>query len=469
MCPGQVCSARLGFCVDCEADVDCPGEQVCRGSVCVAPPRVCRSSRECSDAGLVCDTARSQCVECVSDADCSAGRRCGSGAVCFTPSPDMRDAGEDGAAPDRAQSDAPLHDRVASDSGANDAVVAPTDIPTVCPSGRVLCNMACVDLTGSNENCGACGTTCAAGTVCVSGRCAAMPSAPAPALSQARESFACVVLADGRVLAAGGYTSDSLNSTEIYDPSSNRWTAGPSLPNRISAAAAVRARDGRVYLFGGHPSSGTLNTTYVLDAAASSWRALAPMPTSRLGACAAVANDGRIYVMGGLISSTGPSTTTNVVEVYDPATDRWGTAAPMATARVYSGVATLADGRIAVFGGGNIGGTGAPSSVEFYDPVTNRWTDGPPLPAGLSGVGSHAASDGLVHLVGGYSSSGYVATHYAFNPVTGTYRTLAMLPSARYNLGLVEAPTGRLLAIGGRTAGAVTTVSSYSIATDTWR
>ena len=82
-CPGQVCSTRLGYCVDCEADVDCTGGNVCRGNVCVPPPRMCRSSRECSDIGLVCATARGQCVECVMDTDCPVGRYCGPALTCL--------------------------------------------------------------------------------------------------------------------------------------------------------------------------------------------------------------------------------------------------------------------------------------------------------------------------------------------------------------------------------------------------
>lgn len=81
-CPGQVCSARLGYCVDCEADVDCTNGQVCRDNVCVAPPRACRSSRECSDLGLVCAAVRGQCVECVADTDCATDRYCATDLTC---------------------------------------------------------------------------------------------------------------------------------------------------------------------------------------------------------------------------------------------------------------------------------------------------------------------------------------------------------------------------------------------------
>ena len=83
MCPRQVCSASLGFCVDCDADIDCAMGQVCRANECVAGPRACRSSRECSDLNFVCATVRGQCVECVADADCPMGNYCGTGLTCL--------------------------------------------------------------------------------------------------------------------------------------------------------------------------------------------------------------------------------------------------------------------------------------------------------------------------------------------------------------------------------------------------
>ncbi len=76
MCPGQLCDTALGFCVDCVGDTDCPMGQVCRTSSCVMPPRMCRSSRECTDINQVCDTAHGQCVDCVGDNDCAAGQYC---------------------------------------------------------------------------------------------------------------------------------------------------------------------------------------------------------------------------------------------------------------------------------------------------------------------------------------------------------------------------------------------------------
>jgi hypothetical protein len=40
-----------------------------------------------------------------------------------------------------------------------------------CPTGTVNCNGVCADLLTDANDCGTCGTTCAAGEGCVSGKC----------------------------------------------------------------------------------------------------------------------------------------------------------------------------------------------------------------------------------------------------------------------------------------------------------
>ncbi len=63
---------------------------------------------------------------------------------------------------------------------------------------------------------------------------------PLSALSAPRDGHAAVLLDDGRVLVVGGYTGENrppLATTEIFDPSGDRWQSGGAL-----ATAARRAR-----------------------------------------------------------------------------------------------------------------------------------------------------------------------------------------------------------------------------------
>jgi hypothetical protein len=71
----------------------------------------------------------------------------------------------------------------------------------------------------------------------------------------ARFKHVGVLLGDGRVLVIGGTTDDEtlLSTTEIYDPASGVFTAGPTLaePRYKTAGGALVLADGRVVIAGG--------------------------------------------------------------------------------------------------------------------------------------------------------------------------------------------------------------------------
>ncbi len=79
--------------------------------------------------------------------------------------------------------------------------------------------------------------------------------------STPREGAMIATLADGRVLVAGGATSDendmgarALATTEIYDPVADSWTAGPDLLEPRKDGHALLLTDGSVLIHGGDAS-----------------------------------------------------------------------------------------------------------------------------------------------------------------------------------------------------------------------
>ena len=91
------------------------------------------------------------------------------------------------------------------------------------------------------------------------------------------------------------------------------------------------------------------------------WQTLAPMPTARQELATAVLN-GKIYAIGGYDSSGTP---TNIVEVYDPATNTWTSAHPIPRA-LHHNSAAVAAGKLYSFGG--------PSTETFvYDELNDSW------------------------------------------------------------------------------------------------
>ena len=67
--------------------------------------------------------------------------------------------------------------------------------------------------------------------------------------------LSAVLLADGRVLAMGGFTADG-QSAEIYDPATGTWSATGRMPTALGdEQSGTRLADGSVLVAGGNPSS----------------------------------------------------------------------------------------------------------------------------------------------------------------------------------------------------------------------
>jgi len=99
------------------------------------------------------------------------------------------------------------------------------------------------------------------------------------------------------------------------------------------------------------------------------WVPMAPMPTAR-AALAAAAVNGKIYAIGGESTTLINGSVLNAVEVYDPCTNTWSTAAAgMPTAR--KGLAAAdANGLIYAVGGANISGQVLNATEQYLQPAT---------------------------------------------------------------------------------------------------
>src|SRR5262249_9628754 len=137
-----------------------------------------------------------------------------------------------------------------------------------------------------------------------------------------------------------------------------------------------------------------------------SWHTLPDLPTAR-NHLAGAAISGKIYIIGGRFEGGFQSRQTDVVEVYDPATNSWAARAPMPKAR--GGINGLeAYGCIHIFGGeGNSGASnGLHPEHDVYNPITNTWSRLAAMPILVHGVTGAVFLNGLIYLPGGGTSEG---------------------------------------------------------------
>ena len=179
----------------------------------------------------------------------------------------------------------------------------------------------------------------------------------------------------GKIYTIGGGASGNQcvpsNVVEEYDPVNNTWDTKLPMPTaRWGAANAVI--DGQVYVVGGSRLCPhiLIDPSAALEAYSPSlnvWTVLPAMATRRWDLAAAAVN-GKIYAMGGWDPVTESVLPT--VEEFDPATNTWSTKSSMPTARSGLVVATVGD---KIYALGGFDGLNVTNIIEIYDPATDTW------------------------------------------------------------------------------------------------
>jgi hypothetical protein len=218
-----------------------------------------------------------------------------------------------------------------------------------------------------------------------------------------RYAQTATLLADGRVLIAGGMRSTVvLDSTEIYDPGANRWSSGPALSTPRSGPGATRMPDGRVLVAGGEGGAATLASAELYDPAANRWSSTNPMTTGRHFFASFPLKDGRVMAVAGL-PGPGPQPG-EAAEIFDPVRQTWSPAGSSSQLVLAYGEASvlLNDGRVFVSGGASQTYMGDGLNAGYvYDPRTDRWVNTNPMAQGRVDHSASLLPDGRVLVAGG--------------------------------------------------------------------
>jgi N-acetylneuraminic acid mutarotase len=292
-------------------------------------------------------------------------------------------------------------------------------------------------------------------------------------LAEPRKWHAATLLPDGRVLVAGGFNASSdrdLESTEIFDPVSDTWTlASETLNQGRSWHTATLLADGRVVVAGGG-GAGLWNTLFTFEILAPPITLGLPAETlnqARADHTATLLPDGRVLIAGGRDPATGwiPS-----VEIFDPATETWElTTETLNQARAGHTATLLPDGRVLVAGGYN---PVRLKSVEIFDPATETWNlTTETLNQARTGHTATVLPDGRVLVVGGFGEPNTLESVEIFDPATETWNSTTALNQARADHTATLLPDGRVLVVGGRGTPSdiiLESVELFDPVTETW-
>ncbi len=275
-------------------------------------------------------------------------------------------------------------------------------------------------------------------------------------MSIARMAHTASTLSDGRVLVAGGFTSEenAALSAELYDAATGRFTPLPRMIAVRHSHTATVLPGGRVLLVGGYGvGNAVLSSAEVFDPMNQTFTPTGSMLAPRGGHVAVLLGNGKVLIAGGV--GAGWSFLSSA-ELYDPATGRFSPTSAMTVARESHIAVRLQDGRVLIAGGhrGRRAEITLYASAETYDPSTQRFT-----PVGDMRVRRHKHDavllrDGRVLITGGSDerdSKGVYTSTELFNPTSDTFVIGPVMLVGRYkhNGSTVLLANGTVLLAGG--------------------
>jgi len=270
----------------------------------------------------------------------------------------------------------------------------------------------------------------------------------AQSMLNARVGHTATLLSNGKVLVAGGESSNSsvIASAELYDPSTGTWTATGSMNTARTGHTATLLANGDVLVAGGAiTTAGTLsNTAEIYDSTDGTWSVTDSINVASDGNAAVLLSNGNVLVANG----------TNA-ELYDSATGTWTTTSNPGGGGYFSGenLMTLLpnSGVLAILNNG----------PQVYDPSANVWTPTNPIPGvdyeyGPYLVNLTTLKDGTVLTAGGFIYPGGTQTNFppvnsafVYQPSNGSWSVTGNMTAKRSAASASLLQDGTVLVFGG--------------------
>lgn len=272
---------------------------------------------------------------------------------------------------------------------------------------------------------------------------------PTGSTSELHAGSGLVTLQDGRALT----TARQLRN-EIYNPTTQRWTAAGNRTFSGFLSDAVVMLDGRVLSTGAERFQWSAE---IWDPAVESWRLTSPMSVSRLFVGLALLPNGNVLAAGG----TTLGSLSRTAEIFNPAKESWSMTGEMVLPHGTQGaLIPLPDGRVFL----------AVRDTEIFDPTTETWRLAARMPTARIGYSVTLLSDGRVMVAGG---DGTLRSVEIFDPTTETWTAAASLLTRRTEHRAALLPDSRVLVAGGRLdfgedSPILNSTEVYDAVTDTW-
>ena len=266
----------------------------------------------------------------------------------------------------------------------------------------------------------------------------------------------------GAVWTAGGLDAEgqAVAAVQVYDPTFDAWSEGPTLPQAVHHSELVSAGD-RLYLLGGYAGAGfatPVAAVAVLDASTGRWQPAPPLPEPR--AAGAAAWDGQRVVYGGGVGPGGVAD-----EVWALQDGGWSRLGSLSQAREHLAAAGDGHGRVWFLAGRDGGLTSNLSAVDLAE--GGQVSPAGSLPTARGGAGGFYAGPEIgACAAGGESADGTFAEVECLN-ADGRVTVLPELGVPRHGAGTAVLDGTALVLLGGPEPGLSTSGAVEALALPT--
>jgi hypothetical protein len=258
-----------------------------------------------------------------------------------------------------------------------------------------------------------------------------------------RRGHTATLLADGRVLIAGGY-GISVGNAELYDPDSGTFIPTGKSGDVITEGATSRAvllANGKVLVASDSvarvfdPTSGSLSATGAYTHGGSDYVSTATsLP------------EGAVLLTGCLLGNFG--CTAGVTQLYDPGSGTFRVTGSMSGWSNVNTATLLMNGKVLFVG--NAENDGFPADVEEYNPATGTFTRLGKTIAPHEFSTATLIPDGTVLITGGQLPRGSGDSGAEiYDPDTGKFAFAGPMINARHSHTATVLPNGDVLIAGG--------------------
>jgi hypothetical protein len=303
--------------------------------------------------------------------------------------------------------------------------------------------MSCGNMPSANNSMAPASTTASPTSSTTSGPTASANFTPVGNMTTARADHIAVLLPNGKVLIAGGdavgFPLEPLASAELYDPSTGIFTPTGNMTTPRSFFTAVLLANGKVLIAGGtqdlsaeiyDSSTGTFTATgNMVSGGVNSWN-FVPLTLLQNG-----------KVLGAGVNA----------EIYDPVTGTFSLTVAYADANPnWQTASLLQDGRVLLTGWAAADGVGA---TELYDPQTITFSFTGPMKGWDNVNRATLLMNGKVLFVGENELNWVPADAEIYDPGAGTFTSIGNTIAPHEFSAAVRLPNGAVLITGGQLPG----------------